>query len=136
MGTKLVIALIGITALSLASIHADHERSSSSIPNGVHSSPRTALRTHSSSPHSSSPRSTKKEKASRENKSQSKSKRRSANNRDRARDATDELNLTPTPPVDLPDREDGEPEDDVQRDEESSANLMSAATQADENGGD
>jgi hypothetical protein len=132
MGRKLVIALISISAFSLASLQADHERSTSAA-SGIHSSPRKAARTHSSSPHSA-----KKEKASRENKTQNKTKRRSASNRDRdrARDATDEQNLVPTPPVDLPDREDGEPEADVQSDEESSANLMSAATQIDENGGD
>jgi hypothetical protein len=129
MATRLVAVLLGIGALSLSTVQADHERSNTR-GSSIHSSPRKTARTHSSSPHSD-----KKEKASRENKTQSKSKRRSGSNRDRDRDAAQEQILIVTPPVDLPDREDG-PEADVQSDEESSANLMSAASQTDDNGGD
>jgi hypothetical protein len=130
MGSRFVLALLALGAFTLSTVYADHERSGNGR-NSSHVSPRKAARTHSSWQHSG-----KKERDSRESGIESKSERRGAKNRDRNRDAAEEQNLIATPAVDLPDREDDQPETDVQSDEESSANLMRAASQPDDSGGD
>lgn len=125
---KAAIVIVSMSVLSMPAVQSV-ERSAS------HSSLRKTARSHSSSA-----RASKKQNASHESKSRSQiAKHRAAaaeRERDRAREEAQvvhEENAMPTPPVELPRHDDGR-ENDIESNENGTANLMGLPNESQDNG--